>query len=419
MNLVERFDQMLKTREVYYFDVSEFEKIAIHYIKEGDRMTALTVIKYGLNQHPNNEDLLILKVDVLMEQQKFDQAERLVKHLIHLSPKDEQYQLQLALIYSFQNKKTQCIELFNTLLNSTDLDVQYEATINLGLEYYKYEDYQTAQSFLFDSFQGNPSDIDLLEKYIYCQIVNHKVDQAITDITLFLDTNPHHVYGWQSLSKLMSLVEEYDLALQTIEHALRLKPNDRKSYKIKGSVLQKSNDFQSAILAFEKALDLGGKTHPIHRKIAHCYLGLSQKWKACKYLSLPIQSGSQNDKNWKDLLHFFIDEKLYDRARDYLESYCKFESENPNFWKLCAQIYLHFKEIEKIDMCLETYLLFTKPKVSKWIYCAHIWIELEQWNKTLQLLFESNDLFGYNKEVEQLIRLSMLQYDQTIPHRKN
>ncbi|MCY3998971.1 MAG: hypothetical protein OXE55_06415 [Flavobacteriaceae bacterium] len=415
MNVVERFDKMLKTRELYYFDVSEFEKIAIHYLNLGDYITTLTVLKYGLNQHPNNEDLLVIKTDVLMEQQKFEQAESLIKHLIHLSPRDEQYQLQLAIIFSFRNKKRECVELLSKLLDSTNPDVKYEATINLGLEYFRNEDYQNAQSFLFDSLIGNPSDTDLLEKYIYCQIINDKIDQAITDITSFLEANPGHVQGWQSLSKLLSLVQEHDLALQTIEHAIRLKPSHCKSYKKKGSILQKSKDYQSAILAFEKALDLGCKPHSIHRKIGHCYLGLSQKWKAYKYFSLPIKSGSHNDDNWKDLLRFLIDEKLYDRALDHIENYCKFESQNPSLWKLCTQVYAHFQDIEKIDMCLETYLLFTKPKVSKWIYCANIWIELEQWNKALQLLFESNDLFGFNKEVEQLIRLSMIEYDKTIP----
>ncbi len=418
MNVVKRFDKMLKTREVYYFDVSEFEKIAIHYLNLRDYITTLTVLKYGLNQHPNNEDLLIIKIDVLMEQQKFEQAESLIKRLISLSPKDEQYQFQLAIIYSFQNKKTECIELYGKLLDSTDPDIKYEATINLGLEYFRYEDYQRARSFLFDSFMGNPSDTDLLEKYIYCQIVNDKIDQAINDMTIFLENNPSHVQGWRSLSKLFSIVQEYDLALQTIEHAIRLKPGNCKSYKRKGTILQKSKNFQSAILAYEKALDLGCKTYSIYRKIAHCYLGLSQKWKAYKYFSLTIKSGAHNDDNWKDLLRFLIDEKLYDRALDYLENYCKFESENPRLWKLCTQVYVHFKDIEKINMCIETFLLFSKPKISKWIYCASIWVELKQWNKAIQLLFESNDLFGYDREIEKLIRLSMTQYNKTIPNKK-
>ena len=51
MSLV-KFEKMLKTNNIYFFDLVEFEEIIIHYLDAGKHALAKKAVKLGLEQHP-------------------------------------------------------------------------------------------------------------------------------------------------------------------------------------------------------------------------------------------------------------------------------------------------------------------------------------------------------------------------------
>ena len=63
-----KFEQMLKTNHIYFFDAQEFEDIVLHYIGYGQNQLAKKAIKMGLDQHPHNIELLLLQSEIDMQQ---------------------------------------------------------------------------------------------------------------------------------------------------------------------------------------------------------------------------------------------------------------------------------------------------------------------------------------------------------------
>ena len=61
-----KFESMLKTNSVYFFDLVEFEEIIIHYIDVGKHSLAKKAVKLGLEQHPQSVDLKLLQVELLL-----------------------------------------------------------------------------------------------------------------------------------------------------------------------------------------------------------------------------------------------------------------------------------------------------------------------------------------------------------------
>ena len=55
---------MLKTNTVFYFDSSDFINISHHYIDQANFSLAEKAIKMGLDQHPNNIDLMLIGPEV-------------------------------------------------------------------------------------------------------------------------------------------------------------------------------------------------------------------------------------------------------------------------------------------------------------------------------------------------------------------
>ena len=55
---LDKFESMLKTNDVLFFDADEFENIISHYLEMGKIGLAKRAIKLGLSQHPSSICLL-------------------------------------------------------------------------------------------------------------------------------------------------------------------------------------------------------------------------------------------------------------------------------------------------------------------------------------------------------------------------
>ena len=78
---VTRFEQMLKTNQVYFFDAVEFETIIQYYIDTGEINLAKKALQMAINQHPFHIDLLLLKSELLI----FDDAHKEASQLLAVS----------------------------------------------------------------------------------------------------------------------------------------------------------------------------------------------------------------------------------------------------------------------------------------------------------------------------------------------
>ena len=61
-----KFESMLKTNNIYFFDLVEFEEIIIHYLDVGKHALAKKAVKLGLEQHPASVSLKLLKVELFV-----------------------------------------------------------------------------------------------------------------------------------------------------------------------------------------------------------------------------------------------------------------------------------------------------------------------------------------------------------------
>ena len=85
-----RFESMLKTNDVLFFDSNEFENIIHHYLENGKISLAKKAIKLGLEQHPSSINLRLFKVEILVIENKFDEPDELLDHLYELEPNNEE-----------------------------------------------------------------------------------------------------------------------------------------------------------------------------------------------------------------------------------------------------------------------------------------------------------------------------------------
>ena len=107
-----KFESMLKTNNIFFFDSIEFENIIHHYLEIGKIPLAKKAIKLGLDQHPSSINLKLFYVEILIFENKLSQAEKLLNNLFRLEPNNEELFIQKANIYSKRDNHIEAISIF-------------------------------------------------------------------------------------------------------------------------------------------------------------------------------------------------------------------------------------------------------------------------------------------------------------------
>ena len=102
---LDKFELMLKSNDLYFFDAIEFENIIQYYLNNGKVSLAKKAVKLGLEQHPSAIELKLLHVEILVLEDKLILAENHLDELYLLSPNNEEVFIQKANILSKKDKQ--------------------------------------------------------------------------------------------------------------------------------------------------------------------------------------------------------------------------------------------------------------------------------------------------------------------------
>src|SRR5205809_6328318 len=80
---IERYEEMLRNEDAYFFDVDAFVNIIDYYIEKNDAVKALQVVHFATQQHPGSVEFLLRKAQLLAMISKYEQALLILEQAEH------------------------------------------------------------------------------------------------------------------------------------------------------------------------------------------------------------------------------------------------------------------------------------------------------------------------------------------------
>src|SRR5690606_858542 len=333
-----RFESMLKTNDVLFFDSGEFENIIQHYLENGKFSLAKKAIKMGLAQHPSSTHLKLFKVEILIFEDKLDTADKLLNEIYSLESSNEEIYIQKANILS---KKDLHHDAIHMLLKALEITVD-EADVYalLGMEYLYVEDFENAKQSFMKCLEANELDYSSLYNIIYCfEYLEQKMD-AIDFLNSFLDKHPYSEIGWHQLGKQFFDLKKYKKALAAFDFAIISDDHFIGAYLEKGKVLEKLGRYNEAIENYNITVELDDPTSFAYLRIGRCYEKLGLEDLGLKYYRKTVHEDPLLDKGWIAITDFFIKKKNFRKALYYINKAIGIDAENVLYWKRYAQINL-------------------------------------------------------------------------------
>lgn len=394
---IAKFESMLKTDDVYFFDAEDFEDIIHHYLNNGKVSLAKKAIKIGLEQHPETTPLKLLEIEVLVFENKLDLAISKLDYLESLDQKNEEIYIQRANIWSKQDQHKKAIECLEKALLLTEDTLDIYAL--LGMEYLFLEDFEKAKNNFIRCVAEDPQDYASLYNIIYCFEYLEDPDGAISFLNDYLEKEPYCEVAWHQLGKQYKSKSLYKEALTAFDFAIISDESFIGAYFEKAMVLEKLKRFNEAIENYETTIDLEDPTAHAYLRIGRCHEKIGNTQLAQQFYYKTVHEDPLLDKGWLAITNFYIREKNFDKALYYINKALHIDTENETYWKKCAQINKHLGQLDEADFAYKQAVEFGDYELSTWESWAMVVIENKEFDAAAQILLQA---IGFFPEVASL-----------------
>lgn len=352
---LEKFESMLKTNNVYFFDSLEFEGIIQYYIDSGKSSLAKKALMLGLEQHPMSVSLKLLNAEILIFEDKYPAATEILDAIQAMEPTNEEVYIQKATILSKTNAHELAVDQLEIALGYTDDKADVYAL--LGMEYlflYKFTD---ARHNFIACLDADFEDYSALYNIVYCFDMENEHEEAIEFLTNYIDKDPYSEVAWHQLGRQHYMLDQFDAALRAFDYAVLVDELFVGAYIEKAKTLEKLKRYGEAIENYKATLELEDATTFALLRIGECYLELKDYENALQFYKRTVHEDPLLDKGWMALSSIYYKQKDYENSLYYINKALDIDEVNTAYLRRFGEINIKlsfYEEAAKVfELCIE------------------------------------------------------------------
>lgn len=352
---LKKFESMLKTNNVYFFDSLEFEGIIQYYIDSGKTALAKKALILGLEQHPMSVSLKLLDAEILIFDDKFSEAIEILDLIQAMEPTNEEVYIQKATIFSKTNAHEDAVEQLNIALEFSDDKADVYSL--LGMEYLFLYNFNDARESFIACLEDDLEDYSSLYNVVYCFDMENKHEEAIAFLTKYIDKDPYSEVAWHQLGRQYYVLDQYKDALRAFDYAVLVDELFVGAYIEKAKTLEKLKRYGEAIENYKATLELEDATTFALLRIGECYLELNDYDSALQFYKRTVHEDPLLDKGWMALSSIYYQQKDYEKSLYYINKALDIDEVNTAYLRRFGEINIKlsfYEEAAKVfELCIE------------------------------------------------------------------
>lgn len=393
-----KFESMLKTNKVLFFDSEEFEEIILHYLDMGKAALAKKALKLALEQHPKSTGLKLVQVEMLVYEDKLEQAEKLLNELFAIEPTNEEIYIQKANIYSKKDNHEKAVELLRIALKYTD---DFADVYNLiGMEYLFMDNLELAKDNFMKCLEEDTEDQAALYNVVYCFEFLDQNEDAIVYLNKYIDRNPYSEIAWHQVGRLNYGLKRYEDALRAFDFATLIDDEFLGAFMEKAKALERLKKYEEAIESYTRTIELDDATSYALLRMGKCYEKIGNKVLALKYFNKTVHEDPLLDKGWIAITDFYVRQKKYQKALFYVNKALSIDNQNRLYWKRFATINKELNLFEEAEFGYRKAVEFGDYQLDTWLFWVDILQFLGEFESAIQTLLQATEYFPEEYQVE-------------------
>lgn len=395
---LKKFESMLKTNKVFFFDSEEFEEIILHYLDIGKAALAKKALKLALDQHPKSTGLKLVQVEMLVYDDKLDLADKLLNELYAIEPHNEEVYIQKANICSKRDQHEKAVELLKIALKYTD---DYADVYNLiGMEYLFLDNLELAKENFIYCLEQDTDEQSALYNVVYCFEFLDQNQEAIEYLTKYININPYSEIAWHQIGRLNYGLKQYKEAFRAFDYATLIDDDFLGAHMEKAKTLERLKKYSDAIESYNRTIEIDDPTSYALLRIGKCYEKLGNKSEALKYYNKTVHEDPLLDKGWIAITDFYVRQENYQKALFFVNKALSIDSENRFYWKRFATINKEMNLLEEAEYGYKKAVEFGDVHLDTWLYWIDTLQSLGEFDTAIQALLQASEYFTEEYEIE-------------------
>ena len=216
-------------------------------------------------------DQLIQRAELLIQQHKFQEAEKVLADLLSQYPTDIRVLGLMSEVQLQQDKTDEAETLINSAIGlSPDIGYLFYLKSRVAINRKKYDD---AEKSLEQAISLEPTDADFYSLLASIKLMRKNYEAALKTANTALEHDPENISALNTRSTALLKLDRHEESHQTIEGALREDPNNAHTHANYGWNLLEKGDHTKALKHFSEAL----KNNP---NMEYAQIGLAEAIKA-------------------------------------------------------------------------------------------------------------------------------------------
>ncbi len=393
-----KFESMMKTNKVLFFDSEEFEDIILHYLDMGKVNLAKKALKLALDQHPKSTGLKLVQIEMLVYEDKLDIAEKMLNDLYAIEPTNEEIYIQKANIYSKRDNHTKAVELLEEALKYTD---DFADVYNLiGMEYLFMDDLELAKQNFIRCLEEDLEDQSALYNVVYCYEFLDQNEEAIAYLDKYIDQNPYSEIAWHQIGRLSYGLKKYEEAIRAFDYATYIDDEFVGAFMEKAKAYERLKRYEEAIESYAQTIELDDATSYALLRTGKCYEKLGNKQEALKFYNKTVHEDPLLDKGWIAITDFYVRQKNYTKALYFVNEALGIDNMNRLYWKRFAAINKELGKIEEAEFGYRKAVEFGDTHLETWLFLIDVLIENQEYKSAIETLLQATEFFVDADEIE-------------------
>jgi tetratricopeptide (TPR) repeat protein len=393
-----KFESMMKTNKVLFFDSEEFEDIILHYLDMGKVNLAKKALKLALDQHPKSTGLKLVQIEMYVYEDKLEIAEKMLNDLYAIEPTNEEIYIQKANIYSKRNDHSKAVELLTEALKYTD---DFADVYNLiGMEYLFMDNLEMAKQNFKNCLEEDIEDQSALYNVVYCYEFLDQNQEAIEYLNKYIDQNPYSEIAWHQVGRLSYGLKNYDEAIRAFDFATYIDDEFVGAFMEKAKAFEKLKKYEEAIESYARTIELEDPTSYALLRTGKCYEKLGDKEKALHFYNKTVHEDPLLDKGWIAITDFYVRQKNYKKALYYVNKALGIDNLNRLYWKRFGSINNILNQFEEAEFGYRKAVENGDSHLDTWLYWVDVLLKIGEHKTCINTLLQASEYFSDEYEIE-------------------
>lgn len=407
MEIIRRYEDMIKKRKQLFFDVHEFEEIINFYIDTSNFSKAVSAAEYAYRMYPTSTIIQIKIAHILIDRGKAQESLSILNKLEKIEESNYEVYILKGSAYNILGKVNEAKEYFDKAITLTE-ENKHDVLYNIGISFEQQFRYEMAIPYFKAAYEIDKDNISILYDLGYCYDHAGKYELSIEFYQKFLDEDPFSDNAWFNIGTVYNKLNQNQKALQAYDFALAINEFYGSAFYNKGNILSNLERYDEALVEYLEFLKLEEDHVMANCYVGECYEKLRRFDDSLYYFQKAVTLDPECADAWfgKGIVKMHLE--LYSESTMYIHKALHLSIDNTEYLYALGLVHMRTNDTQK---GLETFkrLIDIDPSdYEAWLNYSELFFQSGQIKNAVNTLQEAYDYHFDNAYIN--IRLASYLY---------